>query len=299
MRIVFWGVRGSIPVPGRDTIIYGGNTTCLEVRAASGELIIIDSGMGIFQLGRSLMQKEFGQGRGKATILLTHTHWDHIQGFPFFPPLYVEGNEFQIYGQSHSERHLEGILEGQLNPNYSPILTLKNMNAKIEVHHIKEEHFQVGSLSVHSAAMTHATSQSLGYRFEENGRVFTFLTDLEYETGEPISNALLLADGADYVVHDTMFTDEEYHKFKGWGHSTLRHGIRLALQAGAKRLIGFHHAPDRRDAPLKAMYENTDELVRQEGGQDLEATPACEGHAIDLDGSTPGSQPPIGQFSAG
>src|SRR5688572_16590953 len=133
MKVRFWGVRGSIPAPGPETNRYGGNTSCVSVMTATGHLIIIDMGTGAVALGRSLMAAEFGKGKGHATILLSHAHWDHIQGFPFFPPIYVPGNRIDIYGAARSSSMLEGILEGQMNPHFSPIQKLKNLGASISI----------------------------------------------------------------------------------------------------------------------------------------------------------------------
>src|SRR5690349_20446512 len=133
MRATFWGVRGSIPAPGPETNRYGGNTSCISVRTAGGELIIIDMGTGLMHLGNSLLPGEFGKGHGKATNLLSHAHWDHIQGLGFFAPVFIPGNHFVLRGHGKSSSMLEGILEGQMNPNFSPLYTLKNLGASFEV----------------------------------------------------------------------------------------------------------------------------------------------------------------------
>src|SRR5437879_454891 len=134
MDVTFWGVRGSIPAPGPETNRYGGNTSCVAIRTGRGELIILDAGTGIVSLGKQLLAESFGKGQGEATILLSHAHWDHIQGFPFFAPVLVPGNRFQVYGPSRSSGMLDGILEGQMNPHFSPLYTLKNMGASLEIH---------------------------------------------------------------------------------------------------------------------------------------------------------------------
>src|SRR3954471_15313251 len=133
MKIRFWGVRGSIPAPGPETNRYGGNTSCVSVTTATGGLIIIDMGTGLMHLGNALMAAEFGKGKGRATILLSHTHWDHIQGLGFFAPVFVAGNQFTVWGPGGSPAVLESILEGQMDPNFSPLQTLKNFSAKFEV----------------------------------------------------------------------------------------------------------------------------------------------------------------------
>ena len=133
MKIRFWGVRGSIPAPGPETNRYGGNTSCVSVHTASGGLVIIDMGTGLMHLGNSLMTGAFGKGKGRAAVLLSHTHWDHIQGLGFFAPVFVKGNEFTVYGPGGSPEVLEAILEGQMDPNFSPLQTLKNFSARFDV----------------------------------------------------------------------------------------------------------------------------------------------------------------------
>ena len=138
MQLGFWGVRGSIPAPGPATVRYGGNTACVSLRPAGGGLIILDCGTGARNLGINLMEGAFGKGQGEASILLSHAHWDHIQGFPFFVPLYQPGNKFHIFGGAKSSAMLEGILEGQMAPQYFPVQTLKNMGATIDIVAIAE-----------------------------------------------------------------------------------------------------------------------------------------------------------------
>src|SRR3954471_12301978 len=133
MKIRFWGVRGSIPAPGPETNRYGGNTSCVSVRTAAGNLIIIDMGTGLMHLGNALMGEAFGKGSGRATILLSHTHWDHIQGLGFFAPVFIGGNQFTVWGPGGSPKVLEDILEGQMDPNFSPLQTLKNFSAAFDV----------------------------------------------------------------------------------------------------------------------------------------------------------------------
>ena len=138
MQLTFWGVRGSIPAPGPGTVRFGGNTSCVSLRTSGGKLIIFDCGTGARNLGNTLLGGPFGKGGGEASILLSHAHWDHIQGFPFFVPLYIQGNAFHIYGGAKSSPMLEGILEGQMAPQYFPVQTLKNMGASIEIVAIAE-----------------------------------------------------------------------------------------------------------------------------------------------------------------
>ena len=133
MKIRFWGVRGSIPAPGPDTIRYGGNTACLSIHTKAGGLVIVDMGTGLMHLGNALMTGPFGKGHGRATILLSHTHWDHIQGLGFFAPVFIGGNRFTVWGPGQSSTVLEDILEGQMDPNFSPLQSLKNFSARLEL----------------------------------------------------------------------------------------------------------------------------------------------------------------------
>src|SRR3984885_10662560 len=133
MRLRFWGVRGSIPAPGPETNRYGGNTACVSIATANGGLVIVDMGTGLMHLGNTLMAQSFGKGGGKASILLSHTHWDHIQGLGFFPPVFIPGNHFTLWGPGGSDGMLESILEGQMDPNFSPLQTLRNFSAVFDV----------------------------------------------------------------------------------------------------------------------------------------------------------------------
>src|SRR4051795_6272561 len=156
MEATFFGVRGSIPAPGPSTVRYGGNTSCVAVRLASGELIILDCGTGARNLGLALLSGDFGQGRGRATFLLSHAHWDHIQVFPFFVPFYTPGNRFTVFGGSRTPEILEEILEGQMAAQYFPVQTIKNMAATIEVHAVPEgTAFTVGEARVTARAIPH------------------------------------------------------------------------------------------------------------------------------------------------
>ncbi|MES1208737.1 MAG: MBL fold metallo-hydrolase, partial [Pseudomonadota bacterium] len=169
MEVTFWGVRGSIPAPGPGTVRYGGNTACVSVRTNSGDLLILDCGTGARNLGLALLAEgpddRFRAGGGEAAILLSHTHWDHIQGFPFFGPLYVPGNAFRIYGPAESSALLEGILEGQMAPQYFPVQTLKNMGARIEIAAVTAgTPFDVFGCRVSAVANPHGRAGAMAFR---------------------------------------------------------------------------------------------------------------------------------------
>jgi len=171
MEVAFWGVRGSIPAPGPATVRYGGNTSCVSLRPKNGGLIVLDCGTGARNLGMALMEGVFGQGRGEASILLSHAHWDHIQGFPFFVPLYHSGNRFHIFGGAQSSAMLEGILEGQMAPQYFPVQTLKNMGANIEIVAIPEgKPIAVEGCTVTARTNPHGRAGALAFRVEDAGR---------------------------------------------------------------------------------------------------------------------------------
>src|SRR5215467_14881650 len=168
MKIRFWGVRGSVPAPGPETIRYGGNTACVSVHTHTGGLVIIDMGTGLMQLGNALLAGPFGTGQGRATILLSHTHWDHIQGLGFFAPVFVAGNSFTVWGPGGSPEMLEAILEGQMDPNFSPLQTLKNFSAKFDVHAIDlGAPLVVDGLTITAREHPHGATAALAFRITE------------------------------------------------------------------------------------------------------------------------------------
>jgi phosphoribosyl 1,2-cyclic phosphodiesterase len=280
MEFRFWGTRGSIPVPGPSTLRYGGNTPCCEVRSKQGDVVIIDAGTGICQLGRSLL-KERAERPLSATLLLTHTHWDHIQGFPFFGPLFRPEHAFDIYGPQHSARRLESLLEGQLGPKFSPVAGLKNMGAKIAVHEIGEGEMTIGSLTVKHIFVPH-TTVTLCYRFEEDGKALVFATDLEYLGEHAEAEKRRMAryfEGAEILIHDGMFTDEEYPRFKGWGHATTGDSLEMGRRGGVRDLYIYHHDPNRDDDGLERVL---DELNAQKRPGDPAIFLAREGDVLKL-----------------
>lgn len=254
MRLRFWGVRGTFAACGAEFLRYGGNTTAVEFQARSGRRVLVDLGTGATELAKSLMGGEFGQGHGELPILLTHTHLDHIQGFPFFTPFFVRGNQIRILGAEPGAISLEEVLQNKLNPHYSPLYGLENLAAGVTVETIASgDAFTIEGFDIRCVGLPHGSTTTLAFRIEADGAAVTFVTDVEYPGAEPSDAVLDLARGVDLVIHDAMFSDEEYQRRRGWGHSSVATAIAVAERAGARRLALFHHNPDATDDDLDTM----------------------------------------------
>lgn len=238
----FWGVRGSIACPSPNHVRYGGNTSCLEVHAGD-QTIILDAGTGIRNLGQSLLQRKIQ----RADLLLTHTHWDHINGFPFFTPAYAPDHHFTIYaGHLSDAGGVERVLAGQMARPTFPV-PLSALQAEMTYNDFRAgDTFQLGEVTVRTAPLQHPDGAT-GYRIEYGGKAFCYVTDTEHVPGAPDETVLALIAGADLVAYDCTYTDEEFVTHVGWGHSTWQEGVRLAMRAKAKRLAIFHHDPDHED----------------------------------------------------
>lgn len=280
MRIKFWGVRGSIPVPGKDTVEFGGNTTCIQITTSDGQEIIFDAGTGIRVLGQELIKGAFGKGNGSAHIFFTHSHWDHIQGFPFFAPAYIgkkdikgnridsESNEFTLYGASDVGDRVEKTLRGQMDNYYFPV-DLNYLSSRIFFKSLVDNKVQIGSANISALKLLHPNGV-LGYRIEDCGKSIAIATDCEHPSdGSVDKNLLELAQKVDILVYDGQYTPEEYtpNKFnlpgpgkQGFGHSTPQEGIRAARIAGVKRLIITHHDPLHNDEFLLGMEKTARNL---------------------------------------
>jgi len=281
MKVKFWGVRGSIPAPGPETNRYGGNTSCVSVRTASDQLIIIDMGTGLVSLGAALMMAEFGKGQGRAAVLLSHAHWDHIQGFPFFPPVFVPGNQFSVYGGAQSGSMLEGILEGQMNPHFSPIYTLKNLGATIDFVGVTPgECFEVSGVTVCAQPNPHGTTTALAYRLEQAGRAVVYASDVGYPAEGPSAEAIALYRGADVLIHDTTYTPGDRQTRIERGFSSYADAARVAVAAEVKRLVMFHYDQDYSDDDVDALRAACRAELDALGGSSIELTPAAEGLEI-------------------
>jgi phosphoribosyl 1,2-cyclic phosphodiesterase len=245
LQIRFWGVRGTIPTPGPDTIKIGGNTSCIEVITSDRQRIIIDAGSGIRLLGKKL-SKETAQ-RVVSTILISHTHWDHIQGFPFFLPVFGRTNRLVLVGQKKVGRKLEEVLAGQFIEPYLPY-AYKSLRADLIVKEVKDgEQVVLGDDTIVKVADLNHPGGSLGFRIENRDSVFTYCSDVGH--GDSLDeNVLKLAYGADLLIHDAHFaTTEECEKYADWGHSTWHEATQVALEANVKNLALFHYGPDLTD----------------------------------------------------
>lgn len=254
MLIRCWGARGSIPVSGPEYLKYGGDTTCLEIRTADDAIIIVDAGSGIRRLGNRLL----AEGRFEYFMIFTHSHWDHILGFPFFKPIYRKETAIQMCGCPFNEDSVkEMIAKVMTSPNFP--VDYNNVQARISYQETCRSSFAVHSLVIDPVRTSHPNS-GLGYRFSENGKSFVFLTDNELAYRHPggldFEDYVRFAAGADLLFHDSEFTDEEYRTKKTWGHSSYRSALRLALEAGVKRFGLFHHNQERTDEALDRIVED-------------------------------------------
>ena len=276
MRVKFWGTRGTRPTPGRRTLRYGGNTTCLEVRDKSGNLIIIDSGSGIAELGAKLGQDEPLQ----AHVLITHTHLDHIQGFPFFSPAFTQGTHLTIVGPAGSAKSLQAAFADQMDPAYFPV-RLDHMPADLEfIERNPGELFEVGALRITPLLLMHPIP-TFGYRLEEGSTSFVMATDNEIALFKQEQNGSMneLIDwcrDADLLVHDAQYSREEYKTHAGFGHSTYEEALELAERANVQQLAFFHHDPQHSDSDVDALIEEALGNHRQAGGTELLTFPAAE-----------------------
>lgn len=254
MKLRFWGVRGSCATPGGKYLRYGGNTTAIEIRADSGHRILIDLGTGVTEFAKELMAAEFGQGKGELPVLLTHTHVDHIQGLPFFTPLFIRGNSIRIMGRELKGVPLKEVLQDQLNGHYSPLYGLENLAAGLEVQTLRAgSSWPAEGFEVQTQLAPHGSTSVVACRITADGKSVVIMTDVEHPP-EGVSNELAaLAKDCDLLVHDAMFSDSEYALRAGWGHSSVSSAIATALRVGAGRLALFHHSPDSSDEQLDTL----------------------------------------------
>ena len=252
--IKFWGVRGSIPCPGSETVEYGGNTTCVEMRVG-GERLIFDAGTGIRLLGDSMQ----GKAGISAHLFFTHTHWDHIQGFPFFSPAFQGGNFFKIYGVPTPDGTTiqQRLHEQMLHPNFPvPLQIMQGILAFYDLE--VGEKIAINDIQIMTRPLNHP-GEAIGYRVSWRGLSVAFITDTEHFPDRLDENVLALAQGVDVLITDATYTDEEYydcqHSKVGWGHSTWQEAVKVAQAAQVKQLILFHHDPSHTDQFLNHIAQ--------------------------------------------
>jgi phosphoribosyl 1,2-cyclic phosphodiesterase len=283
MKLTFWGVRGSIPTPGKHTVRYGGNTPCLELRLDDDRLIMFDAGTGIRSFGDHVLSKgESINGH----LLITHPHWDHIQGFPFFKPAFISGNELTIVGTERSEKSLSEIIAEQMNRIYFPV-QLHDLKAKIKFVPIRDE----GEMLIHDAKVRYIYVNhpgfTVGYRVEYQGKVLVYISDNEpfdreaaatltnFEPtvkerfmrtdGDPNQRIVDFCRDADVLIHDATYTPEEYLDRVGWGHSHYLFTLRVAADANVKRLYLFHHDQNHSDEKVDDILMKSKREVKSRG----------------------------------
>ncbi len=299
MKLTVWGVRGSIPTPGKHTVRYGGNTPCLELRLDDDNLIILDAGTGIRNFGDHLINN--GESVD-AYLLITHPHWDHIQGFPFFKPAFISGNELTIYGTERTEKSLSEIISEQMNRIYFPV-QLHELKAKLNFMPIKEEgEMKIYGCTVRTLYVNHP-GFTVGYRIEYNGKTLVYISDnepydreaaaslsnfeatvkakFEAKKGDPNQRVFDFCSGADVLLHDATYTPEEYIDRVGWGHSHYLFTLRVAAQADVKRLYLFHHDPNHSDDKVDEILKKCKKEVKTRGYK-FECEAAAEGAIISI-----------------
>ncbi len=299
MLITFWGVRGSYPIARPDNVRYGGNSTCIQIQSQGEEPLIMDGGSGIRVLGNALLGGAFGAGQGRANILIGHTHWDHILGYPFFGPFYEKGNQFTFFSAGQAEADLPLILEGQHQELHFPV-PFEELRADMRFQRIMPgETFRLGGYTIRTVQLNHP-GITLGYRVEHEGAAAVIFTDtarircvqqgagmkeaVEREGLEAFQERfrrelLAVTRDADVLIHDSHFLEHEIRGKEHWGHSTAHDALELAKEAGVRRLMLFHHAPEHSDEVVDRKLAETREAAR---GTAVQVSAAREGMAVEI-----------------
>lgn len=280
VRLTFWGVRGSTPSPCEENHRYGGNTSCVALEAAGEPPIVFDLGTGLRAWGRNVQ----GDAAVHVTALLTHLHWDHIQGLPFFGPVLRPGSRLDVYGPCHDGESLAEAIDGLVRPPYFPVF-VRDLLGDIRFHDTGDADFAVGNAKVRSRLVPHIGA-TCGYRVDWDGASVAYVSDHQSPLvagGEAMTVAdsvLELADGVDVLVHDSQYWPDEWQQKSHWGHCSVDYAVEVARQAGARRLVLFHHDPSHDDEEVDRMLAHASRRV---GGALEEVIAAAEGLTISLD----------------
>jgi phosphoribosyl 1,2-cyclic phosphodiesterase len=268
MLVEFFGVRGTLPVPGAKSVRYGGNTNCVTLRIADKYFLIFDAGTGIKELSNALIRDK--KLPVSAKIFITHPHYDHINGMPFFVPMYMQGNHFDIYGTNHGHLSIETLLSNQMDSVYFPV-TMNEFEADLRFHNINEEAFQIDDLQVKTILLNHP-GRCLGFRIDYQQKSFCYITDNElYLEDSPhyaqaeVDRLVEFIKDADLVVMDATYNDEDYPKKVGWGHSCVSRTVDVADKAGVKTLCLYHHDLDQTDNDIDYKLKQAQEMLKARG----------------------------------
>ena len=280
-RLKFWGVRGSIPTPGPGTVRYGGNTSCVEVRSGD-DIIILDAGTGLRALGGALLA-EFKNQPLNLTLLLTHTHWDHIHGLPFFAPIYNPRCRLRILGCEGARKGLAETLTGQMESTYFPVPFAK-VPGNIQVEEFKELNFEIGEVLVRAHRANHP-GLCVGYRLFSPDGLIAFFPDTEPRTGGEDKEMIEFVRDADVLILDAQYDAAEYKTHVGWGHGCVDDSVALALKAGVKQLCLFHHDPSHDDKTIDGFVKHARRIVAKHKSK-MKVDAAREGMVIQLGGKS-------------
>lgn len=264
MEIRFWGTRGSIPAPGPHTLEFGGNTTCLEVVLASGRRVVIDAGTGLRLLGEHLSAQG---GPVRLHLLLTHNHWDHLMGLPFFSPIYREDTEILVDGWPLAFQAMTRVFDDHMGDGFFPV-AFDQLKARISfINRVARGPLVFDGVTIEATALNHPQG-CLGFKFHENGRTLVFITDNELGLpgARPLEDFVQFVKGADLFIHDAQYLPEEITEHRGWGHSTYDEVVRLALAAGVRQVLLTHHDPGRSDFKVRHIVERARELIANSKG---------------------------------
>jgi len=266
IELTFWGVRGTLPVPGEKTLKYGGNTCCVTIEFPRDNLFIFDAGTGIKMYSDYLMAEN--QSRIEAKIFISHPHWDHINALPFFMPLYIQGNEFEISGPSHGDITMRELISTQMEGVYFPI-RIKEFASRVYFRDLKEQEFNIDLIKISTLLLNHP-GYCLGYRLEYKGKSICYVTDNElypetnqFHNGIFKNKLLNFVNATDVLITDCTYTDEEYENKMSWGHSSVNQVVKLADRAGVRAVYLFHHDPDQSDSEIDRKLELAQALLEK------------------------------------